>query len=60
LCCALIKELEIGDEKYHKLTRSQIVKGKVIVPKSKENGNAMATIADPDGNMIGLHQSAKK
>jgi predicted enzyme related to lactoylglutathione lyase len=34
--------------------------GKVVVPKSKENGNAMATIADPDGNIIGLHQSAKK
>jgi len=34
--------------------------GKVIVPKSKENGNAMATIADLDGNVIGLHQSTKK
>lgn len=43
-------------------TLEEVVKlgGKVIVPKSKENGNAMATIADPDGNMIGLHQSAKK
>jgi hypothetical protein len=43
-------------------TLIEVVKlgGKVIVPKSKENGNAMATIADPDGNLIGLHQSAKK
>ena len=34
--------------------------GKVIVPKSKENENAMATIVDPDGNLIGFHQSTKK
>jgi predicted enzyme related to lactoylglutathione lyase len=34
--------------------------GKVVAPKSRENGNAMATIADPDGNVLGLHQSAKK
>lgn len=34
--------------------------GKVVASKSKENGNAMATIADPDGNLFGLHQSAKE
>lgn len=43
-------------------TLKKVVKlgGKVVVPKSKENGNAMATIADPDGNLFGLHQSAKE
>jgi predicted enzyme related to lactoylglutathione lyase len=34
--------------------------GKIVAPKSKEGENAMATIADPDGNLFGLHQSAKK
>lgn len=34
--------------------------GKVIVPKSKENGNAMATFADPDGNLFGLYEYTKK
>jgi len=34
--------------------------GKVVVPKSKENGSAMATFADPDGNLFGLYESAKK
>jgi len=43
-------------------TLEKVVKlgGKVVVPKSKENGNAMATFADPDGNLFGLHQSAKR
>jgi len=43
-------------------TLENVVKlgGKVVVPKSRENGNAMATIADPDGNLFGLHQSAKE
>ncbi|MEM2974982.1 MAG: VOC family protein [Candidatus Bathyarchaeia archaeon] len=43
-------------------TLEKIVKlgGKVIVPKSKENGNAMATFADPDGNIFGLYEYAKK
>jgi len=43
-------------------TLEEVVKlgGKVIVPKSKENENAMATIVDPDGNLIGFHQSTKK
>jgi len=38
-------------------TLEKIVKlgGKVVAPKSKENGNAMATLADPDGNLFGLH-----
>ncbi|MBE0512953.1 VOC family protein [Candidatus Bathyarchaeota archaeon] len=34
--------------------------GKVVVPKSKENGNAMAKFADPDGNLFGLYEYAKK
>lgn len=34
--------------------------GKIITPKSKENGNAMATFADPDGNLFGLYEYAKK
>ena len=34
--------------------------GKVIVPKSKENGNKMATFADPDGNLFGLYEYAKE
>jgi len=34
--------------------------GKVVVPKSKENGNAMATFADPDGNLFGLYEYARK
>jgi len=43
-------------------TLENVVKlgGKVVVPKSKENGNAMATFADPDGNLFGLYQTAKK
>ena len=43
-------------------TLEQVLKlgGKVIVPKSREGENAMATFADPDGNLFGLHQSAKK
>ena len=43
-------------------TLEMVVKmgGKVIVPKSKENGNAMATFADPDGNLFGLYEYAKK
>jgi predicted enzyme related to lactoylglutathione lyase len=34
--------------------------GKIVAPKSKEGENAMATIADLDGNLFGLHQSARK
>ena len=34
--------------------------GRVVVPKSKEGGNAMATFADPDGNLFGLYEYAKK
>jgi predicted enzyme related to lactoylglutathione lyase len=34
--------------------------GKIVVPKSKEGENSMATISDPDGNLFGLYQSAKK
>jgi len=34
--------------------------GKIVVPKSRENGNAMATFADPDGNLFGLYEYAKK
>jgi len=43
-------------------TLEKVVKsgGKVVVPKSKENGNAMATFADPDGNLFGLYEYAKK
>jgi len=43
-------------------TLEKVVKlgGKVVVPKSKEGENAMATIADTDGNLFGLYQYAKK
>ncbi len=43
-------------------TLEKVVKlgGKVVVPKSKENGNAMATFADPDGNLFGLYKYTKK
>jgi len=34
--------------------------GKVVVPKSKENGNAMATFADPDGNLLALYEYHEK
>ncbi len=34
--------------------------GKVVVPKSKENENAMATFADPDGNLLGLYEHREK
>jgi predicted enzyme related to lactoylglutathione lyase len=41
-------------------TLQKVVKlgGRIVVPKSRENGNSMATIADSDGNFFGLHQSA--
>jgi predicted enzyme related to lactoylglutathione lyase len=42
------------------LERIMKLGGRIVVPKSKENGSAMATFADPDGNLFGLHQSAKK
>jgi predicted enzyme related to lactoylglutathione lyase len=32
----------------------------VAVPNSKENGNAVAAIADPEGTLFGLHQFVKK
>jgi len=43
-------------------TLENVVKmgGRVVVPKSKENGSAMATFADPDGNLFGLYQYVKK
>jgi predicted enzyme related to lactoylglutathione lyase len=43
-------------------TLENVVKlgGKIVAPKSKENGNAMATFADPDGNLFGLYEYAKK
>jgi len=43
-------------------TLENIVKlgGKVVVPKSKEGENAMATFADPYGNLFGLYEYAKK
>lgn len=34
--------------------------GRVVVPKSREDGNFMATISDPDGNLFGLHQTRKE
>lgn len=34
--------------------------GEVIVPKSKENGTAMATVADPNGNFFGFYENTKK
>jgi predicted enzyme related to lactoylglutathione lyase len=42
-------------------TLANVVKlgGKVVVPKSKEGQNAMATIADSDGNFFGLYEHAK-
>jgi predicted enzyme related to lactoylglutathione lyase len=33
--------------------------GRIIAPKSKEGENAMATFADPDGNLFGLYERAK-
>jgi len=43
-------------------TLDKVVKlgGKVVVPKSREGENAMATIADPDGNLFGLYEVVKK
>jgi hypothetical protein len=43
-------------------TLEKVVKlgGKVVVPKSREGENFMATIADPDGNLFGLYQQGKK
>jgi predicted enzyme related to lactoylglutathione lyase len=34
--------------------------GKIVSPKVREGENFMATIADPDGNMLGLYQYGKK
>jgi predicted enzyme related to lactoylglutathione lyase len=34
--------------------------GKVTVPKLEEDGTAMATFADPDGNLFGLYEYTKK
>jgi predicted enzyme related to lactoylglutathione lyase len=57
-CCVLVYILVDDIDK----TLEKVVKlgGKIITPKSKENGNAMATFADPDGNMFGLYEYAKK
>jgi predicted enzyme related to lactoylglutathione lyase len=43
-------------------TLEKIVKmgGKIVAPKSKEDGNAMATFADPDGNLLSLYEYAKQ
>jgi len=43
-------------------TLDKVVKmgGKIVVPKSSENGNFMATFEDPDGNRFGLYEYAKK
>jgi predicted enzyme related to lactoylglutathione lyase len=43
-------------------TLEKVIKhgGKVVIPKSKENGNAMATFEDPDGNRFGLYEYARK
>ena len=42
-------------------TLEKVIKlgGKVVAPKSKEGENAMATIADPDGNLFGLYEYSK-
>lgn len=42
-------------------TLENVVKqgGRIIAPKSKEGENAMATFADPDGNLFGLYERAK-
>mgnify|MGYP002395903328 CR=1 FL=1 len=50
----LVDDVEKALEKIVKLG------GKVVVPKSKENGNTMATFADPDGNLFGLYEYAKE
>ena len=50
----LVDDVEKALEKIVKLG------GKVVVPKSKENGNVMATFADPDGNLFGLYEYAKE
>jgi len=43
-------------------TLEKVVKlgGKIVVPKSKEGQNYMATIADPDGNLFGLYEAVKQ
>jgi len=43
-------------------TLEKVVKlgGKVVVPKSREGENFIATIADPDGNLFGLYEYGKK
>ena len=43
-------------------TLEKVVKlgGKIVVPKSGENGNAMATFADADSNLFGLYEYTKK
>jgi len=34
--------------------------GKIVAPKSKEGENAVATFADPEGNLFGLYEYAKR
>jgi hypothetical protein len=57
-CCVLVYILVDDIDK----TLEKVVKlgGKVIAPKSKEGENAMATFADPDGNLFGLYEIAEK
>jgi len=50
----LVEDIDKALEKVVKLG------GRVVSPKSKEGENAMATIADPDGNLFGLYEYAKK
>jgi len=54
LVYVLVDDIDRALEKVVKLG------GKVVMPKSKEGENAMATIADPDGNLFGLYEYAKK
>jgi len=57
-CCVLVYILvDDIDETLEKVIK---LGGKVVVPKSKENGTAMATFADPDGNLFGLYEYTKK
>lgn len=55
--CVLVYILMDGiDEALEKVVR---LGGKVFVPKSKGNGTAMATFADPDGNLLGLYENTR-
>jgi predicted enzyme related to lactoylglutathione lyase len=57
-CCVLVYVLV--DDIDGALEKVVQLGGKIISPKSKEGENAMATFADPDGNIFGLYEATKK